>query len=87
MVENRNHSTWQGCEDASKAPGNTSTHFVHNKKASVVFVDGHTESRGYYGIPSGESCREVGMTANQAGRLNTYFHLGFLPLKETIPGL
>ena len=87
MVENRSHSVWAGCE-ATTTSAASDTHFVHNKKANVVFVDGHSETRGYLGIPSGESSREAGMTAGQSERLNTYFHMGDLPLKKvTIPGL
>ena len=70
MVENYRHGTWNGVE--SSASGETRTYFIHNKKANVVFLDGHAETRGYLGIPSYESYPGTA----QGTRLNTYFHKG-----------
>ena len=81
MVENYRHGNWSGTE--SSASGETRTHFIHNKKANVVFVDGHAETRGYKGIPSYESYP----TVSQGGRLNTVFHLGRVVGTPEIPGL
>ena len=84
MVGNYGHSQWSGVDTSIS---NTSTSFVHNKKANAVFVDGHAETRGYQGIPSWESHLYAGMTGDQSARLNTYFHLGELKTGSTVPGL
>ena len=73
FIENRGHGIWSGVDTSIS---DTSTYFIHNKKANVSFVDGHAESRGYTGIPSYESTLYTGMLKGQSERLNTYFHLG-----------
>ena len=84
MVENSGHSQWSGVETSVTR---NSTYFIHNKKANIVFVDGHAETRGYSGIVCYESTLYAGMTANQTSRLNTYFHMGDVKDGNTVPGL
>lgn len=88
MVENRGHGSWGGNE-ASTATDATRTHFIHQERANVVFVDGHAESRTYSGIPSYESTLHSAMKGGQSERLNTYFHLGevFSHTTTGYPGL
>ena len=88
MVENRGHGAWAGCESSSDTSPSR-THFIHNSKANVAFIDGHAETRGYSGIPSYESTLHTAMLKGQSERLNTYFHLGelFSHTESALPGL
>ena len=88
MVENRGHGSWGGNESSTDTSA-TRTHFIHQKRANVVFVDGHAESRTYSGIPSYESTLHSAMHGGQSERLNTYFHLGevFSHTTTGYPGL
>ena len=62
---------------------NRAPYFRHNKQASVVFADGHVESRGKEEIPSQEGYPAIDTDVLK----NTWFNMGKVDnSKETVAG-
>ena len=78
-VENHGHCSFYADKtELANVKDNKATEnpaFIHNGKANVAFLDGHTASLAKFNIP----CYESYSTVSQAARLNTWFVRGSSP--------
>ena len=78
-VENHGHCSFYADKtELANVKDNKATEnpaFIHNGKANVAFLDGHTASLAKLNIP----CYESYSTVSQAARLNTWFVRGSSP--------